>query len=278
MSAGQGNYACVSVTSFSPFALLVPAASEDADPPVIACGTTDGAWHGANVSIGCTASDGGSGLANTDDGAFSLVTSVPDGTEDADAATDSRQACDLAGNCATAGPIEGNKVDRKDPALVLPGALTVDGTSPAGAVVTFAVSATDGAGPSPSVSCAPASGAAFAIGTTNVLCTATDHVGNAGAGSFAVTVRGAKEQLRRLIDSVVNASGLPPGLNTQLIAKLQALAAGFDPANAKQKQAVCVALNVFKGVVQAFSGRGIPPAQAASWIADADRIRAVLGC
>ena len=128
------------------------------------------------------------------------------------------------------------------------------------------------------MSCAPASGAAFAIGTTTVACTATDHVGNSSTGSFTVTVRGAKAQLARLIDSVVNASGLPPALKTQLIAKLQALAANFDPANAKQKQAVCVALNVFKGVVQAFSGRGIPPAQAAAWIADANRIRAVLAC
>ena len=60
---------------------------------------------------------------------------------------------------------------------------------------------------------------------------------------------GAKEQLANLIAEVVSASGLPPALKTQLIAKLKGLAAGFDPANAKQKQAVCVALNVFRGCV-----------------------------
>ena len=196
VSAGQGNYACARVTSFSPFALLVPAASQDRDAPT----------------------------------------------------------------------------------LVLPADNTVDATSPAGAPVSYAVSATDDADPDPSVSCNPASGSVFAIGTTPVACTATDHAGNSSSGSFSVTVLGAKEQLANLIAEVVNASGLPPALKTQLIAKLKALAAGFDPANAKQKQAVCVALNVFKGAVQALSGRGIPPAQAAEWIADANRIRAVLGC
>ena len=122
------------------------------------------------------------------------------------------------------------------------------------------------------------SGAIFAIGSSTVSCTATDQIGNASSGSFMVTVLGAKEQLARLIEKVVNASGLPPALKSQLISKLQSLVASFDPANAKQKQAACVALNVFKGAVAAFSGRGIPPAQAAAWIADANRIRAVLGC
>lgn len=251
---------------------------QDAVPPEIVCGAADGEWHDANVSIDCTASDPGSGLANASDAAFSLSTSVADGTENGDAATESRQVCDLAGNCAPAGPIGGNKIDRKAPALTLPANPTVNATSPAGALVSFSASASDGADPSAAASCSPASGSTFAIGTNSVLCTATDHVGNSSTGPFSVTVLGAKEQLSQLIARVVNASALPPALKTKLIGKLQSLTASFDPSNAKQKQAVCVALNVFKGVVQALSGRGIPPAQAAEWIADANRIRAVLGC
>ncbi len=275
-----GSEVCAVVTSFSPFALLQPEPSTgDSDAPVITCDAADGAWHGANVSIACTASDGaGSGLANAGDAAFSITTSVPAGTENANAATGTHQVCDVAGNCGTAGPIGGSKVDRKAPALTLPASKTVNATSPAGAVLSFDASATDGADPSPGVSCMPASGSVFAIGSSTVSCAATDHVGNAANGSFSVTVLGAKEQLARLIQKVVTASSLPPSLKTQLIGKLQALVAGLDPRNTKQKQAVCLALNVFKGAVQGFSGRGIPPAQAAEWIADTNRIRAVLTC
>ena len=69
------------------------------------------------MSIACTASDGGSGLADPADASFSLTTSVPAGSEDANASTGSREVCDQAGNCTTAGPIIGNKIDKKAPAI-----------------------------------------------------------------------------------------------------------------------------------------------------------------
>ena len=118
----------------------------------------------------------------------------------------------------------------------------------------------------------------FAIGTATVACTATDQVGNTSNGSFKVTVLGAKEQLNRLIQKVVNTSALAPAAKAQLIGRLQSLAAGFDPANPVQRQAVCAALRTFIAAVQLLSGHGITPAQAAEWIADANRIRAVLAC
>jgi hypothetical protein len=111
-----------------------------------------------------------------------------------------------------------------------------------------------------------------------VACTATDHVGNASSGSFHVTVLGAKEQLSRLVKKVIDASKLPPATKTQLVAKLQALVASFDPNKPAQRQAVCSALKLFTAAVHLLSGHGIPGAQAAEWIADANRIRAVLGC
>ena len=87
--------------------------------PSITCAAPDGAWHGDNVSLACTATDGGSGLANSADASFVLSTSVADGSEVANAITGSRVVCDVAGNCATAGPIAGNKIDRKAPVITL---------------------------------------------------------------------------------------------------------------------------------------------------------------
>jgi len=75
----------------------------------------------------------------------------------------------------------------------VPGNITTSATSPGGAVVTYALpSPIDEAGDSPAalVSCAPASGSTFAIGTTTVTCTATDSddTPSTVSQSFAVTV------------------------------------------------------------------------------------------
>jgi hypothetical protein len=102
-----------------------------------------------------------------------------------------------------------------------------------------------------------------------VSCTATDASGNASNGSFTVTVLGAKDQLGSLLHELFGA-GLPPAVSNLL--------ANFDPNNPRQHQIACAGLRAFAVVVQAQSGRRIPAAQAAQWIADANRIRAVLGC
>jgi hypothetical protein len=67
------------------------------------------------VTLNCTASDSESGLANPSDASFDLATAVSPDAEDGAASTDSRQVCDVATNCAAAGPIPGNKVDKKSP-------------------------------------------------------------------------------------------------------------------------------------------------------------------
>jgi dipeptidyl aminopeptidase/acylaminoacyl peptidase len=168
--------------------------------------------------------------------------------------------------------------DTVAPTLSLPGTLTVNATSQAGAVVTYAASATDDSDPSPVVSCAPAGGSVFAIGETTVICTATDRSGNSSSASFTVKVKGAKEQLGDLIQKVVSASSLSPSAKTLLIGKLNQLLASFDPSNPTQRQTVCLALQAFKAAVQLQAGKTITQARAAEWIADATRIRAVLGC
>jgi VCBS repeat-containing protein len=101
-----------------PFDLTVRA-PRDTTAPQIKCGSADDRWHNQDVAINCTATDAGSGLANPADASFLLSTSVPAGTETADAKTGTRVVCDQAGNCATAGPIGGNKVDKKAPAVTI---------------------------------------------------------------------------------------------------------------------------------------------------------------
>jgi hypothetical protein len=100
-----------------PTTFQVEAAPADAVPPTVTCDAPGSAWYPANVSIQCTAIDTGSGLANRSDARFDLTTSVPGGSEDANASTNSREVCDAAGNCVTAGPIAGNKIDQKAPQL-----------------------------------------------------------------------------------------------------------------------------------------------------------------
>ena len=92
---------------------------DDMIAPSVVCAPPDGAWHADNVALACTATDTGSGLANPGDAAFSLATSVAAGAENANASTSSRMVCDVAGNCTAAGPIGGNKIDRKAPVIAL---------------------------------------------------------------------------------------------------------------------------------------------------------------
>jgi YVTN family beta-propeller protein len=93
--------------------------SLDETPPTANCAGADGAWHASDVSIACTAGDGLSGLASGGDSSFSLSTNVAAGTETANASTGSHVVCDVAGNCVTAGPVAGNKIDKKPPQITL---------------------------------------------------------------------------------------------------------------------------------------------------------------
>jgi hypothetical protein len=80
-------------------------------------------------------------------------------------------------------------VDRTPATLTLPSDMTVEATSSSGAVVTFSASALDLVDGSVPVSCTPASGSTFPVGTTKVSCSATDQAGNTATGTFAVTVQ-----------------------------------------------------------------------------------------
>jgi hypothetical protein len=163
----------------------------DTIPPEISCASPDGIWHAGNVSLACTAVDGGSGLANSADAAFTLTTSVAPGTENANAATGSRSVCDVAGNCKSAGPIGGNKIDRKGPAISIT-------APPNGAVYELnqAVSALYGCSDtgSGSSTCAGPVASSSPINTSTLgvktfVVNATDAVGNASSLTVSYEVR-----------------------------------------------------------------------------------------
>jgi hypothetical protein len=72
----------------------------------------------------------------------------------------------------------------------LPGPITFDATSRAGAVVDYTASANDTGGSGVATSSfLPASGSTFPLGMTTVNASATDNAGNTATGSFTVTVQ-----------------------------------------------------------------------------------------
>lgn len=78
--------------------------------------------------------------------------------------------------------------DTTPPEITVPSQITTEATSPAGAVVTYVATATDLVDGDVTVDCAPLSGSTFALGTTNVLCTASDSSSNTASASFQVIV------------------------------------------------------------------------------------------
>ena len=161
----------------------------DRTGPVFTCVAPSSAWQAANVGLGCVASDPLSGLADPADGSFTLETSVPVGAETAAAATGSRTVADVAGNTSSAGPLGGNRIDRKAPAI----AIEVPGAAPyvvgQAAVVTF--SCADGGSGVASCEGTTPSGQALDTatpGAKTLSVDAADAVGNASRASRDYTV------------------------------------------------------------------------------------------
>ncbi len=96
-------------------------------------------------------------------------------------------ATDDSGNTASAS-FTITVVDTQPPVVTVPANITAQATASSGAVVTFAASATDPVYGTLPVTCSPASGSTFLLGTTTVKCTAIDASGNTSSASFTVTV------------------------------------------------------------------------------------------
>ncbi|MEX2142001.1 MAG: HYR domain-containing protein [Pirellulales bacterium] len=94
-------------------------------------------------------------------------------------------ATDDAGNIAT-GTFKVFVIDSTGPTIVLPPDQSFEATSAAGAMVTFSEATTPGE--ITTISYSPANGSQFPLGTTSVLVTATDSLGNQSTGTFEVSV------------------------------------------------------------------------------------------
>lgn len=80
----------------------------------------------------------------------------------------------------------GTPEPQEPPTLSVPGALAAEATGAGGAVVTYQATAEGSSGPVP-VTCSPASGSLFPLGTTTVTCSAAEN-GQTAAAEFDVTV------------------------------------------------------------------------------------------
>jgi hypothetical protein len=164
--------------------------------------------------------------------------------------------------------------DTTPPVVTVPGDLAVDATSPEGAAVAYTASATDDRDPAPGLACTPSTGSTFAIGTTTVACSATDGAGNSAGASFTVHVRGTAEQLSRLVDETLadlDLSSYRHAVRAPLRSAARALAAN-------RNHRACRALSRYVTAVRTAPGPAFSRAEERSLIADARRIRAVLGC
>ena len=96
-------------------------------------------------------------------------------------------ATDHSGNTSSA-TFRVKVVDTTKPVITVPADITVEATSPGGAAVSFSYSVSDVADAAPTVTVSQASGSTFALGTTLVTITATDHSGNTTSATFHVRV------------------------------------------------------------------------------------------
>ncbi|MEW6683481.1 MAG: SBBP repeat-containing protein [Nitrospirota bacterium] len=167
--------------------------------------------------------------------------------------------------------------DTTPPVLTVPGTITTNATSPAGAVVSYSASATDNRDSAPGVTCTPSSGSTFPIGTTTVTCMASDVAGNSASVQFQVIVQGAPEQIAALV-GLVQSFNLKQGIENSLDAKLQNAQDALTAAQGGDLPSACNLLNAFSNEAQAQSGKAITPDQASQLNAAANQVTAVLGC
>lgn len=208
-----------------------------------------------------------------DDGeAVAVTCNTPAGLFPLGATTVTCTARDAAGNTASASFVV-TVVDTTAPALILPPNVVADATGPTGAVVTYAVTATDLSGTA-TLTCSPTSGSTFPIGTTMVACQAHDASGNAATGTFSVTVKGATAQIGDLQRAVAGLD-LQEGTETSVQAKLSA---ALDALNAHDVVDACGSLGALINQINAQTGKKISLSDAQALLATVQRIRSAAGC
>ena len=175
---------------------------EDSIPPVSTALTNvapnPAGWNNSNVTVTLNAADdaGGSGVQQivyAASGAQTIASTAVNGATVSfpitaeGVTTISYFARDKAGNTQAAHTLV-LKIDKTPPSLTVPSGISADAPTSSGVAVSYEASASDALDPSPTLSCSPASGSTFAIGATQVSCTATDGADNSVSSSFTVWV------------------------------------------------------------------------------------------
>jgi hypothetical protein len=176
-------------------------------------------------------------------------------------------AKDAAGNTSTL--VQSVTVeDREAPELDNPGNLSVNATSPSGAVVKFTLHPWDNVGVT-SLVCTPASNTTFGIANNQpVTCSAADAAGNATQISFLVSVIDAPTQTMNLIQYIISLQ-LGNGTTNPLVNQLQQAFDGTEPS--------CKKMDDFLHLLDVKGGE-IPEANML-WIrTEAARIMNVMSC
>lgn len=161
----------------------------DTTAPAVSCEAPDGQWHLADVTIACNASDNLSSLSNAGDANFNLSTNVTAGSETMNAATDTRTICDVAGNCATANAVGGNRVDKKAPVITI--TAPTAGTYLLNEAVTVNYICTDGGSGVASCSGTTSNGGQLDTGSPGgkaFTVNSSDNVGNSAVQTVAYNV------------------------------------------------------------------------------------------
>ena len=155
----------------------------DTTPPSITSSVSgtpgSNGWFTSPVQIAWTVSDPQSSVTASGCDPVTLSADAPGVTITCSAAS--------AGGSSSAS--ESVKIDQTAPVIATPGNVSATAIGLTGSNVSYSVSASDAtSGLAGAVSCAPASGALFAIGTTAVNCSVSDNAGHSSSASFTVTV------------------------------------------------------------------------------------------
>jgi virginiamycin B lyase len=173
----------------------------------------------------------------------------------------------------------GSGCDFTAPELVVPADIAVAASGPAGAVVDYSVGATDDSGTVADVSCDPASGGIFPLGTTTVHCEAFDAAGNRGTGSFMVIVTPAVLTPTQQLDALstkVQGLKLTPVLSKTL---LSTVILAKEAVVRGRTAAACALTSVFLELVRVASAlRRVPAPAAIELTNDMKTVRASIGC
>ena len=173
----------------------------DTTPPVIASHADVTAE--ATSALGAVVSYTSPATSDAVDGAGTATCAPASGTQFAlSDTTVTCNATDVAGNAAVPTTFVVHVVDTTAPVLTLPANISTTATGNSKATVSYIATANDLVDGAVPVTCAPASGSEFSVGTTTVNCSATDAHLNTANGSFTVTVTYAFTGFFRPVDNI----------------------------------------------------------------------------